>query len=29
VPADLSNDRWLLRLLGSLSAAAIKMAAAP
>ena len=28
VPADLSNDRWLLRVLGKLSAEAIKMAAA-
>jgi predicted dehydrogenase len=28
VPADLSNDRWLLRSLGSLSAQAIKMAGA-
>jgi scyllo-inositol 2-dehydrogenase (NADP+) len=27
VPADLSNDRWLLRVLGKLSAEAIKMAA--
>src|SRR5215471_574083 len=28
VPADLSNDRWLLRVLGKLSGEAIKMAAA-
>jgi scyllo-inositol 2-dehydrogenase (NADP+) len=28
VPADLSNDRWLLGVLGKLSAEAIKMAAA-
>jgi predicted dehydrogenase len=28
VPADLSNDRWLLRVLGKLSVEAIKMVAA-